>query len=440
MLEPFVDGGLGREPLRHVAGFVLEVENDAVGHPLMELVGVDVGAEDIPCHQLVLAQERRAGEADEDCALHPALHLLVHVAALGAVAFVHEYVKTAGYRRPAAFESFYYPLIHVLTLLLGTELVDKGTKQARAGCGQFRHELVSRDDARGWRLGADDAGILHHTFDLLVQLVAVGDDEDAGVRVVFQQPLGDQHHDDALAAPLGVPDDTTFPLADARLGGLHGEELVRPRYLLLAGVEDDEVADQIEQPRLVAHLDQRPVEQRSGDRRRAGRLGSLVFPLHEELFRRTGGAVAEPLRVAAGEYMLHGAEEVLVEDLFLVGNELAHAVANLHRAALQLDHRDGDAVEIEHNVRPALVASLQRHLFGQREVVFLRVLPVDQVHRFVGLARGDLYRHAVAQELVGAQVRLVERDARRVGGGLELLEGGGDVGAGVATGRQVVAE
>jgi hypothetical protein len=45
------------------------------------------------------------------------------------------------------------------------------------------------------------------------------------------------------------------------------------------------------------------------------------------------------------------------------------------------------------------------------------VRPVDQVHRLVRLARGVLHRHTVAQELVGAQVGLVERDARRVGGG-----------------------
>ena len=38
------------------------------------------------------------------------------------------------------------------------------------------------------------------------------------------------------------------------------------------------------------------------------------------------------------------------------------------------------------------------------------------------LARGDLHRHAVAQELVGTQVGLVERDPRGVGGGLQLLQ------------------
>ena len=69
LLEPLVDRGPGREPLWHIACFVLEIEDDAVGDTFVKLIGVDVGAEDIPRHQLVLAQERSAGEADEDRAL-----------------------------------------------------------------------------------------------------------------------------------------------------------------------------------------------------------------------------------------------------------------------------------------------------------------------------------------------------------------------------------
>ena len=114
--------------------------------------------------------------------------------------------------------------------------------------------------------------------------------------------------------------------------------------------------------------------------------------------------------------------------------------ADLHRAALEFDHGDGDAVEVKDEVGPPLVAAAQGHFLGEREVVLLRVLPVHQMHRLVRLPGGDLHRHAVAQQLVGAQVGLVERDARGVGGGLQLLQGGGDVRGGVAAGCQVVAE
>ena len=247
-----VDGGPRGEPLRHVAGLVLEVEDHAVGHALVELVGVDVGAEYVPRHLLVLAQERRAGEADEDRALQPALHLPVHVAALRAVALVHEHVEAPVHRRRLALQ------------VGGVELVDQRAQEARRGRAELLHELRPRGDARRGRLGADHPGVLHHPLDLLVQLVAVGDDQDARLGVVLQQPLGDQHHQDALAAALRVPDDAALAPGDAFLRRLHAEELVRPRHLLLAGVEDDEVADQVEQARLVAELRQRPVEQRPG--------------------------------------------------------------------------------------------------------------------------------------------------------------------------------
>ena len=88
---------------------------------LVELVGVDVGAEDVARRLLVLAQQRRAGEADEDRALQPALHLLVHVAALGAVALVHEHVEAAVNRRRRALE------------VGRVELVDQRAQQPRRG-------------------------------------------------------------------------------------------------------------------------------------------------------------------------------------------------------------------------------------------------------------------------------------------------------------------
>ena len=93
---------------------------------LVKLVGVDVGAEDVARHLLVLAQERRAGEADEDRVLQPALHLLVHVAALGAVAFVHEHVEPAVDGRRRALE------------VGGVELVDQRAQQAGRGGPELR--------------------------------------------------------------------------------------------------------------------------------------------------------------------------------------------------------------------------------------------------------------------------------------------------------------
>ena len=85
-------------------------------------------------------------------------------------------------------------------------------------------------------------------LDLLVQLVAVGDDGDAGVGVVLQNPLGQQHHDDALAAALRVPDDAALAFAHMLLRRLDAEILVHARQLLHAAVEQHEVVHQLDQP------------------------------------------------------------------------------------------------------------------------------------------------------------------------------------------------
>ena len=44
-------------------------------------------------------------------------------------------------------------------------------------------------------------------------------------------------------------------------------------------------------------------------------------------------------------------------------------------AVLQLQHADGDAVDVEHQVGPPLVVALERHLLGDGEVVLLRLAP-----------------------------------------------------------------
>lgn len=74
----------------------------------------------------------------------------------------------------------------------------------------------------------------------------------------------------------------------------------------------------------------------------------------------------------------------------------------------------------------AFVFTAAGHLLGHGEVALLGVRRVDQVHRLVCFARGDLDRYAVARPLIAAQVGLVERDAGRFGGGLEFVRYVGD--------------
>ena len=65
----------------------------------MEFVGVDIGTEHLTGGLSVFAQQRGTGKADEYGVLHPPLHLFVHIATLGPVAFIDKDVKTPMNRR-----------------------------------------------------------------------------------------------------------------------------------------------------------------------------------------------------------------------------------------------------------------------------------------------------------------------------------------------------
>ena len=222
--------------------------------------------------------------------------------------------------------------------------MDQGAEQARFGLAELAHQVAAA-------AGAVDSlsCIGEDTFDLFVQLVAVGDDGHAGVGVVLQDPLGQQHHDDAFAAALCVPDDAALVLSDMLLCCLDAEILVHSRQLLHTAIEEHEVVHQLDQPVFAAHLEQVFVQLEAA-------VILLVFlPLEEILLRRADSAVLQALGIIACKDELHGAEEPFVELRLLVGQVLADAVTDGHAAVLQLQHADGDAVDIEHDIRPTLV-------------------------------------------------------------------------------------
>ena len=302
-----------------MARLVLEVEHDLVGYRLMNLVGVDVRAEHVAGERLIRAQEGCAREPDEDGAFEPALHLLVQCAALRPVAFIHEYVEGAVTRRRRSLQ------------VERIELVHQRTHHPRRGVGEVAHELCAGGNPHVFLGLAHDARVLHDAGDLLVQLIAICHDEDARGWVMLQEPLGQQHHQDALATPLRMPDHAAFTLRDALLSGLHAAILMLARHLLPARVKNHEVPNEIQQARLVAQLGEWAVQQRTDG---SDCRGHLVLPLDEELLGRSDGPVLQSLRVAPRQQKLRGREEPLVEDRLLIGDELPDAVGHLHRAVL----------------------------------------------------------------------------------------------------------
>ena len=98
------------------------------------------------------------------------------------------------------------------------------TKQAWLRLAELRHQVAAAARAVD---GLTDA--FEHTFDLLVQFVAVSHDGHAGVGIVLQDPLGEQHHDDTLAASLRMPDDAALLIEGVGLRRLDTKILMGTR-------------------------------------------------------------------------------------------------------------------------------------------------------------------------------------------------------------------
>jgi hypothetical protein len=86
------------------------------------------------------------------------------------------------------------------------------------------------------------------------------------------------------------------------------------------------------------------------------------------------------------------AEEPLVELRLLVGQVLADAVADDTRLFFSSSTPNGDAVDVEHKVRPPLATAivtvpLRVTSSAMANVVLLRRVPVDEMHGLRDLAR-----------------------------------------------------
>jgi hypothetical protein len=123
---------------------------------------VDVVAEDLVAGRLVLLEQGRGGETDEHGTGEQGLHRLVELAALRAMALVHEDEQLTDGRAGLVLELL-DERVEVIYALLA-ELVNQRAKQARCGLTELRHQVVAA-------AGAVDvlAGVAENALDLFVE-------------------------------------------------------------------------------------------------------------------------------------------------------------------------------------------------------------------------------------------------------------------------------
>ena len=178
---------------------------------------------------LSVLQQRRAGEADEHRVRQDGLHRLVQLARLGAVALVHEHEEVA-LRLEAARQR-----------LVDSPRCSRRYRRLRRSSSLPPNLWISEQISQGvvsFSLAIRSAPLfvrynllvdaLEDLFDLLVEFGAVGDDQNAGVRDVLANPLGEPDHGQALAGALRVPDDAALAALHVLLRGAHAEILVVP--------------------------------------------------------------------------------------------------------------------------------------------------------------------------------------------------------------------
>ena len=234
-----------------------------------------------------------------------------------------------------------------------------------------------------------------------------------------------------------MPDQAT-PLfgGQGQIGGavqnvLHRQILLVAHHhffgLAVPGDEDDEVADEVQQ---IAPVEQ-PVERDLHLVEFVDLVGPRVAPLQPELQAPPRHAVHHAGFVHAHAVGI-GVEELV--DLLRVHAELLGPLAPIGFAAaggLGLDHDHRNAVDQQHDVRPAGRTTLHRKLVGHPPVVGVQIVVVDQPHVLRVLGGVELVIDAVLQPgqpllIVAAAAQLGDDgiDPRIVGqdGGVQFFE------------------
>jgi hypothetical protein len=308
------------------------------------------------------------------------------------------------------------------------------------------------------------AGELGGGGELGLEVLAVGDHHhlEAAQRRVGTQLAHQEHHGEALAAALGVPDDAAaavgLAVLAARLAALqalHGPG--DAAELLVAAHQLDGLAADVHEQGVVAHdVEQVGPGEHAGDQALLGgevrhaeidghlRLAHRRHRLPAQVVGEAGADGADTgLVEVAGHQELAGGEQrrralvladlALQKALVVVAAQLVHRLADplRHAAALALHHHQRDAVDEQHQVRDhvalgAIVAGRALHLelVDHREDVVGGLVPVDVAQGLAAAAvpaLQPLYREAVQEQLGGLLVGLQHLAGRQPGDGRHRL-------------------
>ncbi len=422
----------------HLGDAVLVVQRHrrAVFDRAGEVVHADVVAEHLARALFLALDQRRAREADEAGVGQRVAHVQRKDVVLAAVRLVGDDDHVRAVRQLGVRQSGNVP-----------ELLDQREDVAFVAAQQLLQVLAA---GGAHVLARGGAGRLEGLADLVVQLLAVRHDhEGATAQHPAQHLLREEHHRQALARALRVPEHAqalAFQLLagfvnsaqfhQPRDGLVHAQELVVLGRLLdqaaLALLEDGEVLDVVQQPRRLQQAAQRALQ---------AHAAGLVLVGH--------ALPVEEVLPAAGERAHLGVRAVAQQDERIGVEELRHALAAVvaqvvvegalqrHGWFLQLDEHQRQAVDEGQQVAAAAVhVAGHPHLRGQEELVVRGRGPVDHAQGLGAVPAvlvGHLHLHTVFQQPVDLAVGV---DGDLLGSVLRELLDGLRVGVGRQAGVQ----
>ena len=205
-----------------------------------------------------------------------------------------------------------------------------------------------------------------------------------------------------------MPDDARFLAHDARFRRLQREKLRGPHHLLHPAVKYNAVVDKGKQPLLVEHLRKQAINKRLYLRlsppRRCARIATRLFPLQPVLLGRESSRILQPLRFIARHQELRRGKKSRNFPRLLVAVVLANPLCHAHIRLLEFDYAKGYAINPDYDIWTAMSVCRDlpsyRHFLGYGEVVFERMLPVDEINLFHRLARLGGDRHRVSERQI----------------------------------------
>ncbi len=163
--------------LLYVSRLVDEVEHDLILDCFRELIAVNVAPKHVHGVLAVFFEQGRPRKSDKDRVGHARLHDPMEGSALGAVALIDKHEELTMHRERLGLERGDVGL-YVIDVSLA-KLVNERAEESRVGLAELSEQIPSA-------LGAVDLliGAREDLLDLRVELIAVGDEGDASVRVI----------------------------------------------------------------------------------------------------------------------------------------------------------------------------------------------------------------------------------------------------------------